>query len=92
MLNGFLVPPTVSGKRKISFASICITSSKLQRKNSNFSPCCSLCSFKEVLLGVHDINKEEKKSWQKVAVKHSFPYPCFDKSEGVHDLMLLEVS
>lgn len=49
------------------------------------------CSFKEVLLGVHDFTKEDKKSWQKVGVKRSFPHPCYDKAEWVNDLMLLEV-
>lgn len=49
------------------------------------------CSFKEVLLGVHAINKEENESRQKARVTHSYPHPCFDRKEAVNDLMLLKV-
>lgn len=47
--------------------------------------------FKEVLLGVHAVNKEENESRQKARVTHSYPHPCFDKRKGVNDLMLLKL-
>lgn len=47
--------------------------------------------FQEVLLGVHAINKEEKESRQMLRVIDSFPHPCFDKKQGVNDLMLLKL-
>ncbi|XP_075889478.1 granzyme A-like [Nelusetta ayraudi] len=47
--------------------------------------------FKEVLLGVHAVDKEENESRQKARVTHSYPHPCFDRKEAVNDLMLLKL-
>lgn len=94
MPNGFLLPPIAKGESKISSASKSIKkNSQVTNDNQPLTLLLSSssCSFKEVLLGVHVINKEENESRQKARVTHSYPHPCFDRKEAVNDLMLLKV-
>lgn len=50
-------------------------------------------NIKSVLLGVHSIKqkKAEQKYRQERKVKTRIPHPCFDKTDGVNDLMLLKL-
>ncbi|KAM6944641.1 granzyme A-like [Lycodopsis pacificus] len=48
--------------------------------------------IKEVSLGVHSINKDEKDSRQVRKVKQRVPHPCYDAKDKVNDLMLLKLN
>lgn len=93
MPNGFLLPPIAKGESKISSASKNIKIPQVRNENQPLTLLLSSssCSFKEVLLGVHAVDKEENESRQKARVTHSYPHPCFDRKEAVNDLMLLKV-
>ncbi|XP_030593680.1 granzyme A-like [Archocentrus centrarchus] len=48
-------------------------------------------NIKKVLLGVHSIKNDKKDSRQVRKVKRSFPHPCYDNTDKVNDLMLLQL-
>ncbi|XP_076008876.1 granzyme K-like [Genypterus blacodes] len=45
----------------------------------------------KVVLGVHSMKNKTDVSRQTLKVKRNIPHPCFDRSEVVNDLMLLEL-
>ncbi|CAL1614847.1 unnamed protein product [Knipowitschia caucasica] len=47
--------------------------------------------IKNVMLGVHNIKKDEKKFRQTRKVKEYIPCPCYDSVEKVNDFMLLKL-
>ncbi|KAM4615784.1 granzyme A-like [Polymixia lowei] len=60
--------------------------------NQNWVLTAAHCSnIAKVLFGVHSRKNQEEYSRQIRKVKKSVPHPCYDNTEKVNDLMLLEV-
>uniref|UniRef100_H0VPJ9 Peptidase S1 domain-containing protein n=1 Tax=Cavia porcellus TaxID=10141 RepID=H0VPJ9_CAVPO len=56
----------------------------------NLNPCSSLCSSINVILGVHNIKKQEK-TQQVIRVKRAIPHPDHVPGRFSNDIMLLEL-